>query len=58
MVLPNLHGVSQRVENMNFIVIAAARGLLMLPWKRLPWGLGKAASVQWEERGMSGHDKG
>lgn len=54
-VLPTLHGISQRVQYMNFMVIAVVRGLLMLPWKRPPWGL---ANVHWEEQGMSGHDEG
>lgn len=36
-----LHIFSQRVEYMNFIVIAAVRRLLMLPWKRPLWGLAK-----------------
>lgn len=60
MVLPNLHSPSQRVEYMNFIIIiiVAVRGLLLLPWKRPPWGTGKGANVEPEERGRSGHDEG
>lgn len=60
-----LCGESQRVEYMNFTVLAAVRGLLMLPWKRPPWGSGEGGRCspgsrghEWARRGPKALPRG